>query len=42
MDRVINDKNYSQPYTWTKFISHVLVVFILLLGLIQVVKALSE
>jgi hypothetical protein len=42
MERAINDKHYSQQYTWTKFISHVLMIFILLIGLIQVIKALSD
>jgi hypothetical protein len=42
MEKTINDKDYPQQYTWTRFISHVLVVFILLIGLVQVIKALSE
>lgn len=42
MEKVVNDKDYPQQYTWTRFLSHVLVVFILLIGLVQVIKALSE
>lgn len=42
MEKIVNDKEYPQQYTWTKFLSHVLVVFILLFIMVQVIKTLSE
>jgi hypothetical protein len=42
MEKIVNDKEYPQQYTWPKFISHVLVVFIMLFIMVQVIKTLSE
>ncbi len=44
MEKIINDnsKEYPQQYTWLKFFSHVLVVFVMLFIMVQVIKTLSE
>ena len=42
MEKIVNDKEVPQQYTWSKFISHVLVVFVLLFVIGQVIKTLSE
>jgi len=44
MEKIVNDnsREYPQQYTWPKFISHVLVVFLMLFIMVQVIKTLSE
>lgn len=42
MEKTFNGKEYPQQYTWPKFITHVLVVFILLIGFVLALKAFYE